>query len=133
MIINNVLINISNHASEKWGEDQKKGFTNIIDIIPSVVNPYATTEEVIKQAEVVFNAMINKLNELDMESTTINVFVAGEQTLITALQKLIKNELINVKFVTATTDRVVSERVLPDGTVEKTSEFKFVQWRELPI
>ena len=88
---------------------------------PFNIDPHSSLEEV-KKLAVEFAAKVP-------EGTTVAA-VAGELTFTMSLTKLLKE--LGIKVVTATTERVSKERVLVDGTVEKTNVFRHVAFRELP-
>ncbi len=60
------------------------------------------------------------------------LYVAGEYTFCYMLiQKLLEEKPAGLKgIIVPTTERIVYEKVKEDGTVEKTSQFKFVMWRQ---
>ena len=88
---------------------------------PFNIDPKASTADI--------EALATEFADKVPEGTTVAT-VAGELTFTMALTKLLKER--GVKVVTATTERVSKERVLVDGSVEKTNVFRHVAFRELP-
>lgn len=56
------------------------------------------------------------------------VLVQGEMTTVFAVVSAL--QAVGIRCCAACSDRVSEERTLPDGTTEKVSTFKFVQFRE---
>jgi len=116
-----VAINLSNHSSTKWEENQKNalkslaGVNDIIDVsFPNV--PSAASEEDIKK---IANEVLNQLNSYSFDY----IMIQGEFTLTYYIvSKLLENNKIPVS---ATTERVAVEQ---NGT--KISQFKFVKFRK---
>jgi hypothetical protein len=122
-----MLINLSNHPSADWLAKQKtaaeKQFGEIRDLPFPVVNPEGD-EEYIKS---LVNEYIVKIEEIVDQSrndgcSLPTIHIMGEMTfsfaMVTALQKK------GVSCVSSTTERIVKEE---NGV--KTSEFKFVRFR----
>ena len=121
-----MFLNISNHPSDKWGFEQSSaaealGEGGIIDIPFPAVDPHIFPIQVRELAD----ELINQVCEYPVDETV--VMVQGEMTLtFTVVSRLLS---LGYQVVAATTERKVEERVLPDGSVEKTSRFQFVQFR----
>lgn len=118
-----MFINVSNHKHESWSEDQldmANSYGEVIDLPFPAVNPSASIEEIKTLAYYYFE----KIKEYDNPV----VMIQGEYTFTYKLVSLCLQN--NIKAVSACTERVVSERVCGDGTTEKNSVFKFVQFRE---
>jgi len=122
-----VLINLSNHPSANWDEEQKREFLHleltppgspelkIIDVPFPNVDPNATLLDIMHIA-------IEIVKELEKYNYRF-IMVQGEHTLTYQIVK----ELVayRKKPVAATTQRIVTEK---DGV--KTSIFKFVKFRQ---
>lgn len=123
------LINLSNHKSNSWSEDQKEGWLQIFDIPFPNISPQATTEEVAELVEKYFEKINDLAYENIPEDDDVYVMLQGEFTFCYLLYEVLK--MHGYIVVVPTTERIVEERVKDDGTIEKTSIFKFVQWRYL--
>lgn len=88
---------------------------------PFNIDPHSSLEEV--------KALATEFATKVPEGTVV-ACVAGELTFTMSLTALLKER--GIKVVTATTERVSKERVLVDGSVEKTNVFRHVAFRELP-
>lgn len=74
-------------------------------------------------------AQLKDLNDLAYANNKVVVMVGGQLGLITQVIKVLNNNDFYV--VEAITSRVASEVKLPDGTVKKTSVFKYEGLRRL--
>lgn len=118
-----MLINLSNHPSPLWSQEQIKTagdqFGDVTDLPFPVVDP-AGDEKYIQS---LVDDYIAKIQLLTKDSSNVTVHIMGEMTfsfaLVAALQK------IGIKCVASTTSRVAVE-----GNGVKTSEFQFVKFRE---
>lgn len=118
-----MFLNISNHSSEFWSEEQLKAaqmFGEIRDYPFPSVQACATREEIIELA----GRIVANVVEMQPEA----VMCQGEFTLTYALVKGLKEKGVTV--LAACTERNTKETQQPDGTISKTSIFKFVQFRE---
>ena len=119
--IEKLFINLSNHPSKLWGEKQiaeAQKYGTIKDIPFPSISPGASNEEMEKMADTMVNEILKKA-----ENTVVTVHVMGEMTFTYALVSRLKAE--GVTCVASTTERIAEEK---DGV--KTSEFKFVRFRE---
>lgn len=114
-----MLINLSNHPSEKWSDAQRttaeKDYGTIQDMPFPNINPAATAEEV--QALAVKYVLLITLTKAK------NVHLMGEMTFSFALLKMLYGFGINC--IASTSERKSVEN--SDGT--KTIQFDFVQFR----
>ena len=120
-----VLINISNHPSEKWSDEQKARWTKIIDIpfpnVPADSDEIATMEIAAK--------VIDQITKIMSEDTNARyLMIQGEFTLCYFLFEVIRRA-VDVGIAIPTTERTTVETTNPDGTTTKSSVFKFVRWR----
>jgi len=126
-----VALNISNHPSSNWSEEQKKGLKDfcffgkgypqgtdfeIIDVPFPAVDPLASTEDIEKIAQDIID------NIVSFNVVWQVVMVQGEFTLTYHLVKKLLD--LGKVPVNATTKRVAVEK---DGV--KTSIFKFCKFR----
>ena len=118
-----MFINLSNHPSDQWGEEQRKAaeaYGRIIDLPFPDIAPSFDKELVRQMAEfTVFNITSNLTGAMQPV-----VHIMGEMTYTYAVVSLLKAK--GIKCVASTTER--NTVMTPDG--KKISEFKFVQFRE---
>ena len=120
-ILPRLFLNLSNHPSEQWSEEQlaaAREYGNIEDMEFPDIPPGATEEELMNFAEKTAKEILQKAENAD-----ITVHVMGEMTFTYALISRLKAE--GITCVASTTDRIAEEK---DGV--KTSKFKFVRFRE---
>ncbi len=118
-----MLINLSNHPSPLWNQEQIKiasgQFGEVADLPFPVVDPAGDE----KYIQALVDDYILKIQLLTKNSSNVTVHIMGEMTftfaMVASLQK------IGIKCVASTTTRVAVE---DDGV--KTSEFQFVKFRE---
>lgn len=118
----NKLINLSNHPSDKWSEEQMAAAMNygvVIDLPFPVVNADASENDI----DALANALIGRVMDYGSPET-VTVHVMGEMTLTYNMVRKLKEA--NYKCLASTTDRMV--RDLDDG--RKEVAFKFVRFRE---
>ncbi len=115
-----MFINLSNHPSEGWSEEQLAAaheYGEIVDIHFPNIEPSFTS------------SMVNSLADATIDTITalgkdIVVHIMGEMTFTYAVVSRLK--AMHIKCVASTTER--NTIITPDG--KKVSEFKFVQFRE---
>ena len=114
------FINLTNHPSVEWGEEQLRAaeaFGEIVDMPFPVIDPESTSEEVNILAEMT----IKQIRSLNANPV---VHVMGEMTFTYAL--VFRLKALGIRCMASTTVRTV--RMMPGG--KKISEFKFVQVRD---
>lgn len=122
-----VLINISNHKSADWSQEQKALWSRIIDYSFPNVSPQASIKDLDDEADEFLRIVTQHAK---IESGNIYVCLMGEFTLCYLLYEKLNRLIVpSIKFAIPTTDRIVEEQINPDGTTIKKSVFKFVQWR----
>lgn len=115
-----MFINLTNHPSSGWSEEQKraaKEYGEIIDVSFPEIGPDFTSKEVNELADKVVES-IRKMDDYPV------VHVMGEMTMTYAIVSRLK--AIGITCIASTTERNIV--MMPDG--RKVSEFKFVQFRE---
>jgi hypothetical protein len=123
------FVNISNHPSANWSQDQKNavygqfGTGRIIDVPFPHVDPLDSTEAIEKIALALVTGVLEEHNPRF-------VMVQGEFTLTFTLTVLFQKAGLDV--VVATSERKVEEIVLPNGSTQKKAIFSFVQFRKQP-
>lgn len=114
------FINLSNHPSEGWSEEQlatAQKYGEIVDIHFPNIEPTFTSSMVNSLAE----NMVDTINALGKD---IVVHIMGEMTFTYAVVSRLKP--LGITCLASTTER--NTIIAPDG--KKISEFKFVQFRE---
>jgi len=121
------LINISNHPSTRWSDEQKEASkefaSEIIDVPFPLVNPSANTAEICQLANDIF------YKHIVPKRKNCILMIQGEFSLRYALFMLCKANGFSIAI--PTTKREVQEKFLPDGSVIKQAVFKFIRWRIL--
>lgn len=117
-----VFINFSNHPSSKWSKEQIDAalkYGALVDVEFPKVNPAATEEDI----KVLGDECVKKILSL---SPNI-VMCQGEFTLTYYVVDRLKEN--GVQCVSACSERVAEEHKAEDGTLIKSSIFKFVSFR----
>ena len=117
------FINHTNHPSERWSGEQRKAaqvYGEILDIPFPAVDAEATSAEVATQVE----ENLEKILVLEPAA----VLCQGEFNYTFALVEQLKN--LGITVVAATSERVVADEILPDGSTRQVATFRFVQFRE---
>lgn len=115
-----IFINLSNHPSEGWSEEQLAAaheYGEIVDIHFPNIEPSFTS------------SMVNSLADVTIDTITafgidIVVHIMGEMTFTYAVVSRLK--AMHIKCFASTTER--NTIITTDG--KKLSDFKFVQFRE---
>lgn len=119
-----VFINISNHPSSEWTEEQfskaKNEYGEITDIPFPDIQPTSDSKKINDTAKKIAREIFQKFDD----TTDITVHVMGEMTFTTNLVGILKG--CGIRCVASCTKRDVEE--LGDG--KKLATFKFVQFRE---
>lgn len=119
-----MLINLSNHPSDKWSEKQliaaKEMYGDITDYAFPAVNASDSTEQIYTLADETAAGIIAMSPDA--------VLCQGEFSLTYALVERFKAKGITV--ICACSERNTREVVTPDGKTEKTVTFDFVRFRE---
>lgn len=119
-----MLINLSNHPSADWSDEQKaaaKGYSGIIDLPFPEVAPDGAEDYILS----LVNEYIEKItavSHLYPLTSDITVHVMGEMTFTFAMIFALQQR--GIRCIASTTKRVTEEK---NGV--KTSEFKFVRFR----
>jgi len=118
-----IFVNHTNHPSSKWSNEQLEAaqiFGEVKDIPFPNINPRATIAEV--------KSLVAENLELILAAEPVAVLCQGEFNYTFALVECLKN--LGVTVLAATSERVVSSEILPDGSSRQISTFRFVQFRE---
>ncbi len=128
-----LLINVSNHPSEKWSEKQKAGWDKIVDLPFPQIPPDWNANQVLDIAKEYYQR-INGIKYEHKDYITC-ICLQGEFTFCYLLFALF---ILNPKnyerekqqrFAIPTTERKVVETQDSEGKTIKQSVFEFVKWR----
>lgn len=117
-----MLINLSNHSSELWKEEQLMAariFGSLKDIPFPDVNPYLDEEELEKLVDE-YVEMI----ECGYDCNTTCIHIMGEMTFV--FRMVFRLKTLGFRCIASTTERKVT--ITSDG--QKISSFQFVRFRE---
>ena len=129
-----VLVNCSNHPSNRWSAEQKENWDIITDVPFPEVPAYLDTLDR-KYQEILADTRHRILKAFDSVTFPPDVEVQkflmlqGEFSLCYKLFAERYYSFDEIVFVIPTTERVAEEVTKPDGTTEKKTTFKFVRWR----
>lgn len=116
-----MFINLTNHPSEKWGEEQLEAahrYGEIVDLSFPIIEPTFTKDDIM----FLVNESIEAIKGFKEDDTVVHVM--GEMTFTHNLVNALKE--LGIICLASTTERKTS--MTPDG--KKISEFQFVQFRE---
>lgn len=120
-----MLINLSNHPSDNWPQEQKKKAIELYQKIVDIPFPEVDPNGEEKYIENLSSEYLNKILEIkNSTSETVVVHLMGELTFSFAL--LVKLKANGVRCVASTTQRVVMD----EGNGRVTKLFRFVRFRE---
>lgn len=120
-----MLINLSNHPSDNWPQEQKKKAIELYQKIVDIPFPEVDPNGEEKYIENLSSEYLNKILEIkNRTSETVVVHLMGELTFSFAL--LVKLKANGVRCVASTTQRVVMD----EGNGRVTKLFRFVRFRE---
>lgn len=128
--MNNIFINLTNHPSSKWSDEQvnaaKKLFcygdsdVEIVDIPFPQIDPNIGSNQIHE----LVNEYVSKIADYTLKYVNCIVHVMGEMTFTYNIVKELMNN--GIVCVASTTDRIVEE----DENGVKKSIFKFNQFRK---
>ena len=118
-----VFVNLSNHPSVDWSEEQKKAalaYGGIIDVpFPSV--PSSCSDKVMQKLA---DKAVGAVGKAAYPAREVTVHVMGEMTLTYRIVNKLKAR--GIRCLASTSDRVANDI----GNGEKISQFHFVEFRE---
>jgi len=117
------FVNISNHNSKDWGDKQTCAaglYGEIVDIPFPYINPRSNSEDIDRLVDYYFEKVMNY--------APAAVMLQGEFVFTFRLVNRLKAVEINV--LASSTERKVTEELMPDGTVRRSSFFEFIAFRE---
>ncbi len=123
-----MLINLSNHPSSQWSEEQTKAarhnYGQLIDLPFPAIDPEAETYDIERLAED-YEIKVRQLLAAE-SSGNFAVHIMGELTFCFAL--VARLQKAGIQCLASTTSRLAIDQ--PDGS--KISRFGFVKFREYP-
>lgn len=121
-----MFVNISNHPSAKWSPEQRQDAEALGGPIVDVAFPNVPPDAPASEVGVLMGSIILALSRLP--ERVQGVMVQGEFTLTYAIVRELSRQ--RIPCYAATTSRVATEVINPDGSVTRGHEFKFVQFRQ---
>ena len=118
-----MFINFTNHNSELWSAEQRRAaekYGEITDIAFPAVDPALGSDDIRRLAE--------KYAEMLCACKPDAVLVQGEMSLCFAVVSILISR--GIKVLCAASERVSEVRIGKDGETIRTSEFRFVRFRE---
>ena len=119
-----MLINLSNHPSQSWSGKQFSAAHELYGEITDMPFPAVSAGLCYDEVQTVADELIKKILSIKPDA----VMCQGEFTLTYAVVSRLKQRGITV--ISACSERVAEEKLLPDGRSEKVMIFDFVQFRE---
>lgn len=117
-----MFLNLTNHPAARWDEKQKtaaQAYGEIVDLPFPAVDP--------EMDERALAELAASLEETVCAMAPDAVLLQGEMGLTYCLTHALLRRGVTVLH--ATSRREVVERILPDGTTEKTARFAFCRFR----
>lgn len=118
-----MFVNCSNHSVDKWDHDQIEAAQQWGEIVDFPF-PYVSAEFNEEQIEQLVGDAVKKILELKPDI----VMCQGEFTVTYGIVNQLKKH--GIPSVAACSERKVIEEHQTDGSVLKTSQFRFVQFRK---
>lgn len=125
-----MLINFTNHPSDKWTDDQKNCAIELYGELKDLPFPVVPTSAGAPEVIVMADGIIGNILRIKEESSAAEAFAVmaqGEFTLTYAVVSRLKS--MGITVVSAVSERVVTEQV-ENGEVRKTVIFRFAGFRE---
>jgi len=114
-----MLLNLSNHPSTNWSDEQKntaiEKYGSIQDLAFPQINPHWNETKI--------DQLVNEYEEKIREINPTAVHLMGEMTFTFRLVNRLK--ALGIECIASTTERIATE----DGNGNKHSSFKFIQFR----
>jgi hypothetical protein len=117
------IINLTNHPSAAWGEEQKTAAQRYGEIIDLHFPDIGATLDETDIQRLAYD-YVRKVTELHPQA----VICQGEFTFVYAVVTELRKK--GIRVLSACSERKAVEKFMPDGSVQKTAVFKFVRFRE---
>lgn len=123
------LLNITNHPSKGWSNEQREGWDRIIDIPFPSVSPHLNAND--REYMGIVMGLLEEIVKVIRQHMEDELYIClqGEFSICYKVFESCRKADYPVAFAIPTTERVVEEIVLPDGTTKKNVTFRFVRWR----
>lgn len=119
-----MLVNLSNHPSEKWGEKQLKivqeEYGSVRDLPFPEIDPYSTSDEIDRIVEKYYQ----RIAKIDPPA----VMLQGEY--IFTYRLICRLKEAGIKVIAGCSERRTIEYINDDGMTTRKSEFEFVGFKE---
>ena len=118
-----VFINLSNHPSESWSKEQLTAaseYGEIVDIPFPIISANSSEDDIDRLVD----DYCSKVQQYDCKA----VMVQGEFTFTYRMVNRLKE--FGIKAISSCSERKVIEQDSSDGSIIKTSIFRFVRFRE---
>ena len=125
-----MLINFTNHPSDKWTDDQKNSAIEMYGQVKDLPFPEVPTGAEAREVIAMADEIIDKILTMKVripEAESFAVMAQGEFTLTYAVVSRLKG--MGITVISAVSERVVTEWV-ENGEVRKTAVFRFAGFRE---
>lgn len=119
-----MLINLSNHPSQSWSEKQLTAAREQYGELTDIPFPPVSADSSRDKIQSIADELVEKIMTMKPDA----VMCQGEFTLTYAVVSRLKQRGITI--ISACSERVAEEKLLPDGRSEKVMIFDFVQFRE---
>jgi len=118
------LVNLSNHHSKIWSDEQKKEWDYIIDVPFPEIPTHYTTKDVERIVDE-YGKKLDKIIEAE-DGKSLYIMVQGEPSFTCMMQNVIALDMIAGCWDFA---YPVLERTTIEENGEKINKMKFVRWR----
>lgn len=121
----NVFINLSNHPSQKWCQDQRNALDKLVPDAQIMDYPFPSVDSSLNEAQIIKLSEQMATEIVALKPTA--VMCQGEFGLTFCLVTMLKR--MGIKTVYGCSERKTTERQTGNGT-EKVVTFSFVKFRE---
>jgi hypothetical protein len=118
-----MLINLSNHPSSNWSEAQTRAARELFGQVTDMPFPAVDPAGNEKYIQSLVTEYLSKVRNLTQGNSNTTIHIMGEMTFTVAMVAALQKS--GYRCVASTTQRVAAEQ----GGL-KTSEFRFVKFRE---
>ena len=126
-----MFINVSNHPSSNWNEEQiaaAASYGAIVDLLCPIIGPRRSDEELNALVETTCQKVKDLIATDESNISESIVMAQGESVFIYRLVRALKAE--GIRVVAACSERHVTEVPQADGSSLKTSRYQFAGFRE---
>lgn len=126
-----MFINVSNHPSSNWNEEQiaaAASYGAIVDLLCPIIGPRRSDEELNALVETTCQKVKDLIATDESNISESIVMAQGESVFIYRLVRALKAD--GIRVVAACSERHVTEVLQADGSSLKTSRYQFAGFRE---